>query len=68
MTVWFSGAREAEGAFHYSLATARYPRAEFMRRVETPSADGPSRNVTPIGARHRDETDPARAAFIDAFP
>ncbi|CAN5842559.1 hypothetical protein BH11GEM1_BH11GEM1_35240 [soil metagenome] len=68
ITVWFSGAREEEGSFHYSLATARYPRAEFMRRVETPSADGPSRNVTPIGARHHGETDAARAAFIDAFP
>lgn len=68
VTVWFSGAREEKGAFHYSLATARYPRAELMRRVEAANPDGPARNVSPIDDRHRAETDPARSAFINAFP
>lgn len=68
VTVWFSGAREEEGTFHYSLATARYPRAELIRRVEAIGADGSARNVSPVDGRHRDVTDAARAAFINAFP
>lgn len=66
--LWFSGARKVGGAFHYSIATARYPRAEFMRRVETPSAGGPGRNLVPAGGPHHGETDAARRAFIAAFP
>lgn len=66
--VWFSGAREVEGKFHYALATARYPLAEFLRRVDTPASPG----AAPLVARSTEPRDTrlqdARDQFISAFP
>ncbi|MEO8620435.1 MAG: hypothetical protein ABI625_05170 [bacterium] len=68
VTVWFSGAREALGKFHYSLATARYPLAELLRRVDAPYAGDPVHEVRAAGDGRRGRPDVARAAFVEAFP
>jgi hypothetical protein len=68
VTVWFSGAREELGKFHYSLATARYPLAELLRRVDAPFVGDRAREVREAGDGRRGKPDPARAAFVEAFP
>jgi len=65
VSVWFSGARYEDGAFHYGVALARYPFAEMMRRVSSaPSA------ALAMGEREHvpRELRAARAAFVAAFP
>ena len=65
--VWFSGARVEEGKFHYALATARYPLAELLRRV-----DRPALTSQPSAMQAHDPHDAplqaARERFINAFP
>jgi hypothetical protein len=69
--VWFSGARVIGRQMHFSLATARYPLAELLRRVEAPRSvttrmpriPGAGDDSTRISAARA-----AFAAFIDAFP
>jgi hypothetical protein len=68
VTVWFSGAREEKGKFHYALATARYPLTELLRRVDAPYNDLQGRSVSDAGNGHRGKPDAARAAFVEAFP
>jgi hypothetical protein len=65
VSVWFSGARLEEGVFRYSVALARYPMDELLRRV----------NNAPLGTleigsgQHSSkELRAARAAFVAAFP
>ncbi|CAN5164979.1 hypothetical protein BH09GEM1_BH09GEM1_22910 [soil metagenome] len=66
--VWFSGAREDEGKFHYSLAIARYPLAELLRRVDAPNPA----DRTASAMRQHDPRDSelrlAREGFVNAFP
>lgn len=64
--VWFSGAREEGTALRYSLATARYPLAELLRRVNAPRPASASRLQREADGRARPGA--ARIAFIDAFP
>jgi hypothetical protein len=64
--VWYSGAWLEGGNYHFSLATARYPLAELLARVEA----GPPAVVS-RDADDRDrsaEVRAARAAFANAFP
>lgn len=64
ITVWFSGARAEDSRYHYSLATARYPYAELLRRV---NATGPSsRTRAPVVVD--ESVAKARAAFVAGFP
>ena len=65
--VWFSGARVEDGKFHYALATARYPLADLLRRVD---ALAPASQPLPVRA-HDPRDAPLQAArerFISAFP
>lgn len=66
--VWFSGAHVEDGKFHYALATARYPYAELLRRVNAPAraprAVMPSRS----GELRNAQVEAARESFIRAFP
>jgi hypothetical protein len=64
--VWFSGAREEATGLRYSLATARYPLAELLRRVNAPRPASASRQQSDTGGRTRPSA--ARLAFIEAFP
>ncbi len=66
VTVWFSGARVEQSRFHYSLATARYPLAELLRRVSAPAAIAPA--IAAVKRGRPDPTDAARQSFIEAFP
>ncbi|MEP6990162.1 MAG: hypothetical protein ABJA80_04460 [bacterium] len=66
VTVWFSGARVEHGRFHYSLATARYPLAELLRRVSASAVIAPA--IATVKRGRPDPTDAARQAFIEAFP
>jgi hypothetical protein len=68
VTVWFSGAREEKGKFHYSLATARYPLPELLRRVDAPYNGYQGRSVSDAGNGPHGRRDAARAAFVEAFP
>ncbi|MDQ2665446.1 MAG: hypothetical protein M3Z05_05490 [Gemmatimonadota bacterium] len=65
--VWFSGARLEEGSFHYSLAVARYPFAELLRRVSAPRAPGETLALHQDDPR-RASLHAAREAFTRAFP
>jgi hypothetical protein len=66
VTVWYSGAYLDGGGFHFSLATARYPFAALLARVE--------RTVPASVSRGREEREripsvrAARQAFANAFP
>jgi hypothetical protein len=62
--VWFSGASVDNYKFHYSLAVARYPLGELLRRVEAPN---PSRGITAMRG-HDASLQAAREQFINAFP
>jgi hypothetical protein len=64
--VWYSGASLAGGGFHFSLATARYPLAELLARVERPSAAITSRGGEERGRSMNERA--AREAFANAFP
>jgi hypothetical protein len=64
VSVWYSGARLEGGAFHYAVATARYPLSELLRRVggsSTAKMERQRMQPTP-------ELSAARAAFANAFP
>jgi hypothetical protein len=37
VSVWFSGARLGDGGFHFAMASARYPYADLIRRVNSAS-------------------------------
>ena len=63
--VWFSGARYEAPKFHFSLATARYPMSEFMRRVSGPAA---SHSVSALREPREGLLEKAREDFIHAFP
>lgn len=65
VTIWFSGARAESGRFRYALATARYPFAELLRRVNT-GAGASQSHVPDEPARSR--VGAARAAFVADFP
>ena len=64
VTVWFSGGRAENGRFKYSMAAARYPLQEMLRRVNGPGAMSQSR----IPAHDDGELARARARFVEAFP
>jgi hypothetical protein len=63
--VWYSGARLEGSGYHFSLATARYPLADLLARVEGPPA---------LASREHEERErtagerAAREAFANAFP
>jgi hypothetical protein len=64
--VWFSGAWLERGDYHFSLATARYPLAELLARVDARPPAVASRD-----AEDRDRSAQVRAAreaFANAFP
>ncbi len=64
--MWFSGARREGFDFHYSVATARYPLAELLRRVNEPAPTLPmSRQAVP---RPTFADSVARAGFVEMFP
>ena len=65
VSVWFSGARLEGADFHYSIAVARYPMEELLRRVN--SAPGGTLEMG-AGQRASKELRAARAAFVAAFP
>jgi hypothetical protein len=66
MTVWYSGATLENGEYKYSLAVARYPFDELMRRVR--SALPPADRV-PVRTAPRSVADRAAIQrFIDHFP
>jgi hypothetical protein len=64
VSVWYSGARLEGIAFHYAVASARYPMSELLRRVSVGSAAKMERErmqPTP-------ELTAARKAFVNDFP
>lgn len=66
VSVWFSGARLEGAVFHYSVASARYPLAELLRRVNGASA-------ATLGLQRQrmnpsPELEAARARFVADFP
>ncbi|MEO8562421.1 MAG: hypothetical protein ABI601_10125 [bacterium] len=65
VSVWFSGARMEEGAFHYGVALARYPMDELLRRVSGSAVGTQERGNMERPSR---ELRAARAAFIANFP
>jgi len=65
VSVWFSGARMENSAFKYSVAMARYPMDELLRRVNTVAAGSLDRGA---GRRPTAELRAARAAFVADFP
>lgn len=65
VTVWFSGARLDGGAFIYSVASARYPFADLLRRV---SGAIPLILDRESGVQPSPELRAARAAFEQNFP
>ena len=65
VTVWFSGARREGTDFHYSVATARYPYEELLRRVSEPLTSALPRQAVP---RREWADSVARAAFVEMFP
>ena len=65
VSVWFSGARLEEGVFRYSVALARYPMDELLRRVNS----APAGTLEMGSGQHTSkELRAARAAFVAAFP
>lgn len=66
VSVWFSGARLEGNAFHYAVASARYPLAELLRVVSGASAATMSRRQQPMNPSP--ELNAARARFAAEFP
>lgn len=65
VSVWYSGARLEGNAFRYSVASARYPYSELLRRVGSTSAILPDRDgASAVSA----ELQAARSQFESAFP
>lgn len=66
--VWFSGARiDDSRKFRYSLAIARYPLTELLRRVNAPN---PLNGISAMRAQNLPDASlqRARESFIHAFP
>jgi hypothetical protein len=66
--VWFSGARLEGESFHYSLATARYPLADLLQRVDKPLSASASRMPHDSFDPQATQRSAARMAFIEKFP
>ncbi len=66
--VWFSGARVENGDFHYSLAAARYPLSELLRRVNAPNTSASASVAMRQGNPENATIHAAREEFIRAFP
>jgi hypothetical protein len=66
VTVWFSGARLGDGGFHFSTASARYPYADLIRKVNG------SASPTIIERERSEQLSvellSARIAFANGFP
>jgi hypothetical protein len=64
--VWYSGAWLEQGDYHFSLATARYPLADLLARVERTAPAVASRG--PVERERSEQERAAREAFANAFP
>jgi hypothetical protein len=65
VSVWFSGARAGDGGFHFAVASARYPYADLIRKVNgTPSTIMERERAGQVSV----ELQAARNAFERAFP
>jgi hypothetical protein len=65
VSVWFSGARIGDGGFHFAMASARYPYADLLRRVNGASPMIMQRDRS---AQVSVELMSARSAFEKEFP
>jgi hypothetical protein len=65
VSVWFSGARIGDGGFHFAMASARYPYADFIRKVSGTSAAIIERDMA---GSLSVELLAARSAFEHDFP
>jgi len=65
VTVWFTGARIGDGGFHFSMAAARYPYADLVRRV---SGASPTMIERERAGQVSEELLSARTAFEREFP
>ena len=65
VSVWFSGARIGDGGFHFAMASARYPYADLLRRVNGTS---PMIMQRERSAQVSVELRSARSVFEKDFP
>jgi hypothetical protein len=66
ISVWFSGAHLGDGGFHMAMASARYPYADFLRKVE--STPSPTRIERERFEQLSVELLSARTSFEQGFP
>jgi hypothetical protein len=68
VSVWFSGARLEERSFRYSVALARYPLDELLRRVSRAPTASMERGERGEREHSSRELRDARASFVADFP